>query len=67
MAVLTEITETLDRQVSTPDRPATEGVRFSSPRFKASTVVIDFTRWVDMGYPNQIVLTITLPDRKPIV
>ena len=60
---LTERTEVLTRQVSTPDRPATEGVKFSAPTFKASTVIIDFTRWVDMGYPNQIVVTISVPSR----
>lgn len=56
---LTERTEILTREVSTPDRPAIEGVRFSSTAYKASTVIIDFTRWVDMGYPNKISVNIT--------
>lgn len=56
--ILTSQEEILDRVVSDPDRPAHQGVRFSSSGFKASTVMIDFTRWVDMGYPNQIKVTI---------
>lgn len=36
-----------------------EGVTFSSTGYLASTVVIDFVRWVDMGQPGKIVVTIT--------
>lgn len=50
--------EVLERELSTPDRPARDGVTFSSTSYKASTVTIDFTRWVDMNYPNQIRLVV---------
>ncbi len=57
-------TEILPREVSVPDQPHKE-VTFSSKAFGASTVTIDFTRWVDMGYPNQVVVTVSPAPRAP--
>ncbi len=61
---LTSTTEILTREVSVPDE-SHRGVRFSSTRFGSSTVEIDFARWVDMRYPNKIVLTISVPGEHP--
>lgn len=54
MAALTEKTEILEMQ-----DPKLDGVTFSSTHHKASTVTIDFVRWLDMGRPAKIVVTIT--------
>lgn len=54
MATLVGFDEVLERELSTPEKPARDGVTFSSTNHKASTVTIDFARWADMGYPNQI-------------
>lgn len=54
---LTESTEELTREVSMPDRTH-EGVKFSSPTHGSSTVTLNFTRWVDMGYPNKVIVTV---------
>lgn len=61
---LMSISETLTREVAMPDQ-AHKGVTFSSPSFKASTITLDFARWVDMGYPNQIVVTVARAEPSP--
>ncbi len=61
---LASTSEILTREVSVPDQ-AHKGVTFSSKSFKSSTVTIDFTRWVDMGYPNQLVVRISRPGEDP--
>ncbi len=55
MATLTEKTEILEVTEAHHSR----GVTFSAATFKASTVTVDFTRWIDMGKPARIVVTIT--------
>ena len=61
---LLSTSETLTREVHMPDRPH-EGVTFSSTRFQSSSVTIAFSKWVEMGYPNEVVATISLPDQVP--
>lgn len=61
---LASTTETLTREVAVPDQPH-KGVTFSSKAHGSSSVTIDFTRWVDMRYPNQIVVTISRPEDAP--
>lgn len=62
---LTETTETLVRQTHDPHVMQRDGVTFSSPAHHASSVQIDFTRWMDMGLPEKILLTITpMRDRR---
>ena len=61
---LLSTSEILTREVHMPDQPH-KGVTFSSTRFGSSTVTIDFTKWVDMGYPNEIVATISRPEDAP--
>lgn len=55
---LAKSTEELTREVSTPDQ-AHKGVKFSSLSHGSSEVTLSFTRWVDMHYPNKIVVEIT--------
>lgn len=52
---LTDKTEVLNLSVI----DTRKGVTFSSTGYLASTVVVDFVRWVDMGQPGKIVVTIT--------
>lgn len=52
---LTEKTEVLDLDTVDPR----DGVKFSSTHFHASTVTIDYVRWIDMGRPAKIAVTIT--------
>lgn len=61
---LTSTTETLTREVHVPDQPH-KGVTFSSRAHASSSVTMDFTRWADMRYPNQIVVTISRPEDTP--
>ncbi len=55
MATLTEKTEILEVTEAHHSR----GVTLSAATFKASTVTIDFARWLEMGRPPKIVVTIT--------
>lgn len=55
MATLTEKTEILDMT----EAYIKTGVKFGSTSYKSSQVTIDFVRWLDMGRPWQIVVTIT--------
>lgn len=50
--------EVLDLQGEPSQR---DGVTFSSTAYLASTITLNFVRWVDMGSPRQIVATIELP------
>jgi len=55
---LAKSTEELTREVATPDQPH-QGVKFSSTAHGSTEVIMDFTRWVDMRYPNKIIVEIT--------
>lgn len=58
---LVSTSETLNREVAVPSDLPRKGVTFSSTSSQSSSVTIDFTRWVDMGYPNQLVVRISRP------
>ncbi len=62
--MLTEHIAVLNREVSMPDQ-SHKGVTFSSTTYGAPTVTIDFSRWVDMRYPNQIEVRISPVPRRP--
>ncbi len=55
MTALTDKTEILEVQ----ETYHAEGVTYSSASQGASTVTIPYSRWLDMGRPRRIVVTIT--------